>query len=80
MCLCTWEVLVLILLWKETKDYGNVGKKNPVWLWKERDWTEECLGSPQNPSSVEEPDINVDRTENFNPVYNIELNSGLQLN
>lgn len=53
-------------------------EKNPGWLWKER-LNRKCLALPQSLSLGEHPDINIDKTENFNSIYNIELNSGLRL-
>lgn len=73
MLLLMWIVLVLIFYQQQQKIVET--EKNPGWLWKERNWTEECLGLPQSPSLAEQPDINIDMTENFNSRYNIELNS-----
>lgn len=70
-------MLVLILLAKETKDCGN--RKKP-WVTVEREGlNRKYLALPQSLSLAEQPDINIDRTENFNSIYNIESNSGLRL-
>lgn len=66
MPLLMWIVLVLILLPKEKKIVET--ENNPGWLWKERDWTEECLGLPQSSSLVEQPDITTNRTEKINSI------------